>query len=259
MITISIINQKGGVGKTTTAFALASGLTKKGKKVLSIDLDPQRNLSYAMEANTSEKHILSVLQASTTMEESIQKLPQGDILSSSPFLVAAESMFTQVGKEFLLQESLETVEQHYDFCILDAPPTLGIMTINALTAAQAVVIPAQADIFSFQGIEDLALNIQSVKKYFNSNLCILGILLTRYNGRSIVTREVSELMERNASKLQTTVFAQKIRECSALKESQVMQENIFDYASKSNASLDYMALTEEIQGLLETLLKTVEK
>lgn len=243
---IAIINQKGGVGKTTTACALSSALLKKGKKVLSIDLDPQRNLSYAMNANTSEKHVLSVLQSSTTMVESIQSLPQGDILASSPFLVAAETMFTQVGKEFLLKESLATVAEQYDFCILDAPPTLGIMTINALTAAQSVVIPAQADIFSFQGIEDLALNIQSVKKYFNPNLNILGILLTRYNGRSIVTREVSELIERNASKLNTKLFQAKIRECSALKESQVMQENIFDYAPKSNATIDYMELAQEI-------------
>ncbi len=248
MFTIAIINQKGGVGKTTTAFALASAFAKKGKKVLSIDLDPQRNLSYAMGANTSEKHVLSVLQSSTTMGESIQHLPQGDILASSPFLVAAESMFTQVGKEFLLKESLSTVAENYDFCLLDAPPTLGIMTINALTSAQGVVIPAQADIFSFQGIEDLAMNMESVKKYFNPDLQILGILLTRYNSRSIVTREVSELMERNACKLQTALFASKIRECSALKESQVMQENIFDYAKKSNASLDYMALADEILG-----------
>ncbi len=243
---IAIINQKGGVGKTTTAFSLSSALRKKGKRVLSIDLDPQRNLSYAMEANTNEKHVLSVLQSSTTLVESIQQLPQGDILASSPFLVAAESMFTQVGKEFLLKESLYSVEQDYDFCVLDAPPTLGIMTINALTAAHGVVIPAQADIFSCQGIDDLALNIESVRKYFNPNLKILGILLTRYNGRSIVTREVSELMERNAGKLQTNLFQSKIRECTALKESQVMQQNIFDYSKKSNAAADYMALTDEI-------------
>ncbi len=246
MKTIAIINQKGGVGKTTTAFALAAALGKAGKKTLSIDLDSQRNLSYAMGANTSEKHVLSVLQASTTLEESIQTVPEGDILASSPFLVAAESMFTQVGKEFLLKESLSSLGDRYDYCILDAPPTLGIMTINALTASHGVVIPAQADIFSFQGIEDLAMNMESIRKYFNPQLQIDGILLTRYNGRSIVTREVSELMERNAGKLHCKLFESRIRECSALKESQVMQENIFDYAPKSNAAQDYLAFTQEI-------------
>ncbi len=246
MKTIAIINQKGGVGKTTTALSLSSALSRQGKKVLSVDLDPQRNLSYAMNANTTEKHVLSVLQSSTEMVESIQKIPQGDVLASSPFLVAAETMFIQVGKEFLLKEALVTVTEIYDFCILDAPPTLGIMTINALTAAESVIIPAQADIFSFQGIEDLAFNIQSVKKYFNPDLSILGILLTRYNSRSVVTREVSELIERHASKLNTALFQVKIRECSALKESQVMQKNIFDYAPKSNATADYTALAQEI-------------
>ena len=242
----AIINQKGGVGKSTTALAIGAGLKIKGCSVLYIDLDAQGNLSYTLGATTQGYNAMGVLQRPETAAQEVQHLPQGDIIASSPALAGADTILTETGKEYQLKEALENLSTNYDYCIIDTPPALGILTINALTACNGAIIPAQADIYSLQGISQLGNTLQTVKKYCNPSLAVLGIVLTRYNTRSIISKEVTELIEKVAEELGTKLYKTKIKECTALKEAQAVKQDIFNYAPKSNAAADYKALVNEI-------------
>lgn len=247
MKTYAIINQKGGVAKTSTALALGEGIARKGYKVLFVDLDPQGNLSYTLKANTQGYGALGVLQRpETAKDEIIDLFKNGSIIASTPALYGADTTITQTGKEYRLKEALATIEEGFDFCIIDTPPALGILTVNALTACTAAIIPAQADIYSLQGISQLKTTIETVKKYCNPDLYIAGILITRYNGRTIIRREISELLEETAIQMNTKVYTSRIRECTALVEAQTRRESIFEYAPRSNASDDYFEFVNEI-------------
>ena len=243
---LAIINQKGGVGKSTTALAIGAGLTLKGYSVLYTDLDAQGNLSYTLGANTQGYNAMGVLQRPETAKEEIQHTPQGDIIASSPKLAGADKLLEETGKEYRLKEALDSLQGAYDYIIVDTPPALGILTINALTACTGAIIPAQADIYSLQGIAQLNSTIETVKKYCNPSLSIMGIVLTRFNGRSIIRREVAEMLERTAEQLHTKLYTSKIRECTALVEAQATKQNIYSYAPRSNATADYKALVDEI-------------
>jgi len=243
---LAVINQKGGVGKSTTALAIGAGLILKGYRTLFIDLDAQGNLTYTLGATTKGYNALGVLQRPETAKEEIQHTEQGDIIASSPSLAGADTLITQTGKEYRLKEALETIAGEYDYCIIDTPPALGILTINALTACTGAIIPSQADIYSLQGISQLNSTIETVRKYCNPSLSIMGIVLTRFNGRSIIRREVAEMLEHTADQLHTKLFSSKIRECVSLIEAQATRQTIYNYAPKSNASKDYTALVAEI-------------
>lgn len=249
MKNIAIINQKGGVGKSTTASAIGGGLTLEGAKVLYVDFDPQCNLSYLMEADISrptQANALDVLQGNVSAIEAIQKTAQGDIIAASPALAGADIVLTTTGKEYRLKEALEALAGDYDYCIIDTPPALGVLTINALTACYGCIIPAQADFLSLQGIGQLHGTIETVRKYCNPALKVYGIVLTRYNARAVISREVSAMMEETASSFQTKLYKTRIRECTAIKEAQAMRQSIYTYAPRSNASADYTALVKEI-------------
>lgn len=245
---ITVINQKGGVAKSTTALSIGDILETKGASVLYIDLDAQGNLSYTLGANTSGYNVLGALQRPETAVAEIQELNSGDILPSTPSLSNADSMLTATGKEYKLKEALEVIQQNktYDYIIIDTPPALGILTVNALTASDYAIIPAQADIFSLQGIAQLNNTIQVIQKYTNDKLQVLGIVLTRYNARATLTKELTQLLEDTASQLHTKVFKARIRENIAVKEAQAMKQKLSHYAPKSNASKDYKELVEEI-------------
>lgn len=241
MEVITVINQKGGVGKTTTAQSLATGLYKKGYKVLVIDLDPQTNLTYTVLGDTPEKNIYDVLTGKENIKNCILRTDNIDIIGASLSLVVMDGI-----KENSLKEALKEVKDIYDFIILDTPPAMNILTVNTLTASNKAIITAQADIFSLQGIRQLADNIEAVKRHWNENLTIEGILLTRYNSRSLLTKGMTENMEKMAESIGTKLFNVKIRECVAIKEAQATGQNIFDYAKKSNASNDYNKFIDEL-------------
>jgi chromosome partitioning protein len=250
MNTIAIINQKGGVGKSTTASAIGGGLTREGAKVLSIDLDPQCNLSYLMEANISgltQASAIDVLQGNASAAEALQHTSNGDIIAASPALAGADMALTATGKEYRLKEALEALAGQYEYCIIDTPPALGILTVNALTACNGCIIPAGADFLSLQGIGQLHGTISTIRKYCNPGLTVYGIVLTRYNARAVISREVTAMMEETASTLQTRLYKSRIRECTAIKEAQAMRQDIYTYAPRSNAAMDYMALVKEIR------------
>lgn len=249
MTAIAIVNQKGGVGKSTTAVALAGGLSLLGRKVLAVDLDAQGNLSYTMRADKGGKTALGVLTQEITAQEAIQHTPNGDVIPANKALAGADAVVTETGKEYRLREALEPVQDEYDYIIIDSPPALGIATVNALTVADKVIIPAQADIYSLQGIEQLAETIRPVKRYCNPTLTIDGILLTRFSPRSILSREIAALMEHLAARLDTRLYKSCIREAVAVKEAQISQQNLFTYAPKANVTEDYRAFLREALGV----------
>lgn len=244
--TIAIINQKGGVGKSTTALCVGAGLSLKGFKVLYIDLDAQGNLTYTLGADINGLTALDILTKQATAEQTIQRTAQGDVIAASPSLAGADTLITAVGKEYRLKEALEPIKEKYDYIIIDTPPALSVLTINALTACTGVIIPAQADIYSLQGISQLNNTIQTVKQYCNPSLEVMGIVLTRYSARAILSREVAEMIEQTAANLNTKLYKATIRENISVKEAQASQQNIFEYAPKSNAAADYSALVDEI-------------
>ena len=241
----TVINQKGGVGKTTTAHSLATGLSFKGYSVLVVDTDPQGNISFTMGADTSGKGLYECMRKETTTDESIQHTSQGDILPSTLLLAAADMEFTSTGREWILRSILESVKEKYEYIIIDSPPTLGVLTINALTACTDVIIPMGADIYSLQGLNQLNNTIGKVKEFCNKDLIIAGLLLTRYSNRAILSRDMKDEIKQKASEIGASLYNTIIREGVAVKEAQTSQSNLFEYAPKSNPAIDYMAFVNE--------------
>lgn len=246
----AILNQKGGVGKTTTAHALATGLTHRGYKALVIDADPQGNISYAMQADTLQAGLYEAMRGDVAAPDAIQQTQQGDIISSSLYLAGADMEFTQTGREYRLREVLDAISADYSHVIIDCPPSLGIMTINSLTASTDVVIPVGAEIFSLQGLQQLLTTIGKVRKYSNPDIAIAGLLVTRRANRAIATRDLIEAIHSNAAALQLHVYASIVREAVAIRESQIMQQSIFDTAPKAKVTDDYSKFIDEylLQG-----------
>lgn len=241
---VSIVNQKGGVGKTTTASTFAIGLAKRKYKVLLIDIDGQGNLTSVMKAQ-GKVGILEVLTDEVKIKNAIQQTEYCDFLMANGNLAHADKLMANYGKDHKLKEALEDVLNKYDYIVIDNPPALNILTINSLVASNEIIITAQADIFSFQGVALLTDTVNAVIKYTNKNLKIAGILLTRYNSRSVLTRDLTNKMEEMAKNLKTKVYKTKIRESIAIKEAQVNKEDIFTYSPKSNVAVDYNNFIEE--------------
>lgn len=243
---IAVVNRRGGVGKTATAHALGAGLILKGNKVLFVDLDSQSNLSYDLGVTKPDVSAMDVLTGEATAEQAILHTPQGDLIPASEDLATADTAITGTGKEYRLQEALQPLKEMYDYIIIDTPPALGTLTVNALTACAGAIIPAQAEIHSLQGIGLLNDAIEAVKKYCNRDLYIKGIVITRYNGRTVLSKDMRDNLEAIAAQLHTKVFKEPIRECISIKEAQAAQQSIFEYAPRSNAARDYMALIDEL-------------
>lgn len=248
MKVITITNQKGGVGKSTTAMNIASGLVFARFRVLAIDLDAQGNLSHTHKATMNKASILDVLTKSVDINAAIQKSIDGDFIPSSRNLGSADLIINQTGKEYRLKESLSQLKDNYDYVIIDTPPALGILTINALTACDEIIIPAQADMYSMQGITQVVESVQTVRQYCNQNIKIAGILLTRFNVQTVLSREIADQLEKAAPQFGTKVFKTRIRESISIKEAQVKQQSIFNYDLKCNGARDYLNFLREYYG-----------
>lgn len=249
MITITLSNQKGGVAKTTTSAALASGLSHKGFRVLAVDLDPQCNfcLSAGLDPLQINQSLFDVFKKTAAVTDVIKKSPLGyDFLPGGLTLAGADMDFTQTGREFMLSEALEEISDQYDYAIIDTPPTLGILTVNALAASQDVIIPMAADAYSMQGLSQLNGLIQSIRKYCNRDLRIMGLLLTKFNKRQTVSKAVEEMIQRASDQLQTKVFETRIRESVAIREAALLQTDFLTEAPKANATVDYNEFIEEV-------------
>lgn len=249
MTVITISNQKGGIGKSTTAHAVGSFLSLlKGRSVLLIDADSQGNLTQCTGVETVEgRTVYEVLMKSIRTEDAIYRIEDNlHIIPASPHLVQAPLVMNDTGKEYRLKEALDEIADRYEYAVIDTPPSLSVLTVNALTTADHLVIPAQADIFSLEAVKQLAETIAVVQRYTNPSLNIAGILLTRYQPRSILTKEMTEVISQASASLGTHLFKTRIREAVAVRESQVMHQDIFTYAPKSRVASDYKAFGEEL-------------
>lgn len=249
MKVITVASQKGGTGKTTTAAALATWAYKEGINTLAVDLDPQGSLTYILRGDGNALGSYELMKG-TPVSQIIQKDRAGmpDIIPASLQLAGADAEYSnKPGRDFLLKKALEPLQWRYDVVVLDTPPTLGTLLVNALAAATEVIIPVQVDTFAIQSIYQLAETVQQVREYCNPTLTISGVLLTRYNGRAVLTRDLREGLEKNCKALGVPVFSTAIREGIAAKEAQTLQESLFTYAPKSKPAQDYAALMGELK------------
>lgn len=243
---ITIANQKGGIGKSTTAQALGVGLSKAGLKSLLVDLDPQGNITYATRAQQKEPNSYNLLISQIDPIEAIQRTDQVDIIPADLRLSNVDLVLNMTGKEYRLKEALEPLGGLYDYIIIDTPPALGLLTINALTASQGLIIPTQADIYSLQGMGQLYKTIEAVKAYTNEGLEILGILLTRYHTRTILNRDMGQLIEDTAQELGTRLFRSQIAESVTVREAQAMRQDLYSYAPGAKPTENYKDFTQEV-------------
>ena len=241
---IAIANQKGGVGRTTTAHNVAASMTYKDYKVLMVDLDPQGNLSFIAGAdNVNKPTIYEVLQGKAGINDALQQTRIGDIIPANILLSGADM---ELAKPELLRSKLEAIKNSYDYVLIDTPPSLGILTINALTAADSVIIPMSADVLSLQGLSQLYSTIEAVRKHSNPGLEIEGLLFTQHNPRTLLSKEFVKTIKGVAKRMNTKVFQTTIRASVATREAQAHQTDILTYSPISPTSEGYNALTVEI-------------
>lgn len=256
---ITVINEKGGTAKSTTAGALATGLMLAGKRTLLVDTDIQGNLTSTFMADRDKRTVMDILKGTVTAAKAIQKTEQGYIVPSSRRLATADmELFFPDGQPatskerqtipYRLKTGLEPVQKVFDYIIIDTPPTLSAITTNALTACNSVIIPCEAEQYSLDGLGQLNQTIQAVRKTTNKDIAVEGILIVRYDNRTILSRQKKETLIRAAQALDTKVFKKPIRECVALKEAHSAHKDIFRYAPRSNAAADYVSLIKEIIG-----------
>lgn len=243
---ISIANRKGGVGKTTTAAAMASCLQKKNFNVLLIDLDSQCNLSSNVGADVYGKTILDVFLGKSKTKDTIRPSSICDIIPGSlDFGKINDALGNKTGREYRLLENLVSISSDYDFVICDTPPELGLATTNALTASDDVIIPTTAESFALDGVAQLYDSIQDVWKYTNHDLRIAGILITLYNSRAVLSRNMHDELEKMAKKMDTKVFKQTIRRSISVAEAQQEAQDLLEYAKNATATNDYEAWIDE--------------
>lgn len=251
MEVIAITQQKGGTGKTTTAAAIGAGLMHRGARVLFVDLDPQGNLTYILKGDASKTNAMDILKTPSITTNAPQPLQckgdqeTGAIIPATPLLSGADATITGTGREFFLAAALLHLQTKYDYCIVDTPPALGILTVNALTAATRVIVPCLADIFSIQATGQMSEIIEGIRAKTNPKLQISGILITRYTGRQNITREITEVLETAAAAIGTRLFNTRIRESVSIREAQALNKDIFSYNPRSAGAEDYAALLNE--------------
>lgn len=244
--TIAFTNQKGGTGKTTSTVNIGAGLTRLGQKVLVIDLDPQANLTYSLgiKAHETDKSISNVLEGGAKIDEAIIERNGLGVIPSSLSLSETEArIFNATGREYLLKEALAELKGAYRFILVDCPPSLGVLTLNALVATREVYLPLEVHYLALQGLRALKGVVELVKKRLNPNLEITGIIATKYDGRKNLNNEVLKTIQKH---FKTLVFKTPIRDNIALAEAPSYGQTIFEYRNKSHGAEDYLSLCKEI-------------
>jgi len=240
---IAISNHKGGVGKTTSTLNIGAGIALKGKKVLLIDLDPQSNLTQCLGITDIDKSIYGALRGDHDLPimkitENLHLVPS--ILDLASIEVELASKFA---REVILKKLVDKVKDSYDYVFIDCPPSLGLITVNAFTAADEVYIPLQAQFLALHGLDKLTDIISMVKENLNQNLSIGGVFITQYDNRKILNRDIAESVNNH---FEGKIFKTVIRDNIALAEAPVQGKDIFSYDPKSNGAKDYESLISEI-------------
>ena len=239
---VTLANQKGGVSKTTTAFILGTGLVERGYRVIFVDLDPQRNLSFLLQAKpgSGSKELLQGSQVKDTIQEtgSGYLLIQGSRDLADITRLAADT----------LRKALTPIKDKLDYIVIDTPPNLSAITINAFTAADQIIIPTIPSGLAIQGIAELSKTIQEIKAAYNPDLSIAGILFTKYHDRAIINRQLYTLAETVAAAARTKVYRSSIRQSVTIEEALAQQQSIFTYAPNAPVTRDYESFITEFIG-----------
>lgn len=248
-VKIAIANQKGGIGKTTTALCLAAGLTSRGFKNLIIDTDPQKSTTSVYGAKEDNTYTLAdMLFSNTPASECIQQTSLGDIIASDSILKEAEIRIpADADRYYHLADTCKSVEDKYDYIIFDTPPGNGVLLGNVLSCADSVIMPITCDRFGIQGMVDFYNSMCTYKKRINPNIYIAGVLIIKYKGRQSLTHSLEEeTIPEIAKTIETKVFETKIRESVKCQESQVYGKSLFEYAPNSTTAIDYNMFIEEL-------------
>jgi len=239
---VSVINQKGGTGKTTTTINLGSALSKLGKKILLVDLDPQANLSYSLGVEEPAATLADVLAGNKELQEILVHQGNLSIAPGSNELVDIEiSLVNQENRERFLQNIL-TATKGYDYIFIDCPPSLSLLTVNALVASDEVVIPLQMEVLTLQGLSQILATVAQIKTAFNAKLKVRGIVVVMFDKRRKLSSEIQEYLQENVDE---KVFASRIRLNVKLAEAPSFGKSVLDYDASSNGAQDYMALAKE--------------
>lgn len=255
---IGVVNQKGGVGKTTTSVNLGAALAEKGKKVLVIDIDAQANMTTHLglgpkedaqgiedAAQVPEFTIYDVLKGTKTISQVVMhRSDRLDVVPSSLLLSAADlELGGVVGRELILKRALEKVRNDYDVVVIDCPPALGLLSLNALAAVEKVIIPVQSEYLALHGVRQLLDTIDQVRSIYNPTLVVGGVLICLHDSRKRLARAVADTIHNYFGDL---VFHTVIRSNVSLAEAPASGQTIFEYAPKSSGAEDYAALAEEV-------------
>lgn len=241
-ITIAVALQKGGVGKSTTAETIAAILGSRGKHVLLVDLDSQMNVTFISGVEPA-KTITDVFIGEADLKEAIYQCKRYDLLAADEYLANLEKI--EEVEPTLLRDVLAAVQKDYDYILIDTPPALGNLLKNGLVASDYVLIPTDARPLSIKGLDALEPTLRAVKGV-SGHFSVLGVVLVKYSERTVLNRQIRELLTERVQTMDTVLFDTKIREGVAVPEAQAMQTSLIDYAPKSKPCMDYQLLTDEI-------------
>jgi chromosome partitioning protein len=243
---VSVINQKGGTGKTTTTINLGSALHKLGKRVLLIDLDPQANLSYSLGITEPEYTLADVFGGQQKLADCLQERQGLYVAPGSNDLVDVEiSLVNHQEREKFLQQFLTELPD-FDYILIDCPPSLSLLTVNALAASHEVLIPLQMEVLTLQGLGQILNTVQQIKKTLNAKLTVKGIVVVMYDKRRKLSAEIEDYLKENVDEY---IFRQRIRLNVKLAEAPSFGQSILEYDASSNGAKDYLGLAKEFVSL----------
>lgn len=251
---ISVSNVKGGVGKTSTAAILSAGLTQRGNNVLIIDSDPQTNLTmcFLPEPPDGTPSIYHVYADGKSLDEVKTSIKENlDLIIGDFELCNADMQFLKAGRLKMLRKAIKSIKSDYDFIVIDTPPNLGILSLNAFLVSDYIIVPMAADSFSLKGVRLLKQTLDEVTEETEKAVSVTGLLLTKYTSRTNVSKLLEKSINSAAELLDTKVFSSRIRQATVLQESQVAKVDLLEYAPKAPVTLDYQAFIDEFLERIE--------